>query len=86
MAGSDNFGYRTNKIITSSPESDNVVHHINTFIASSLAFGWHVSFHRGIFDLGYLFLNTVVIDNLKDHNMYLSIVNLGSSSDSIIRS
>lgn len=39
MAGRDSLGYRTNKIITSGPESDNVVHYINTFITSSLAFG-----------------------------------------------
>ena len=71
MAGSDNVGYRTNKIITS-VTSINVVHRINTFIASSFAFGFQTSFDR-VFDLGYWFLNTTVIHNLKGHNIYSSI-------------
>jgi len=32
MGGSDNVSYRTNQIIASFPESDNVVHRITTFI------------------------------------------------------
>jgi len=60
MAGSDNVGHSTNGVISSSPESNNVVHRINTSVASSLAFGCHVGCHRGIFDVGLLFLNTPV--------------------------
>ena len=59
MARSDNAGYSTNGVISSSPES-NVVHRINTSVASSLAFGCHIGCHRGIFDVGPLFLNTAV--------------------------
>jgi len=50
-----------NYCVTSMGESDNVVHHMNTFIASSLAFGCHVGFHRLIFVVGLLFLNTAVV-------------------------
>ena len=40
--------------------SENVVHRINTFIASSLAFGCHVGCHTGIFVIGLLFISTAV--------------------------
>jgi len=59
MAGSNNLGYCTNKIITSSAVSENVVHCMNTFITSSLAFGCHVGCHRRIFDVGLLFLSMI---------------------------
>jgi len=60
MAGSNNLGYCTNKIITSSAGSENVVHCMNTFITSSLAFGCHVDCHRRIFVVGLLFLTISV--------------------------
>ena len=54
------FVHHMNYSITSTGEIDNVVHHMNTFIASSLAFGCHVSCHRRIFVVGLLFLSTAV--------------------------
>jgi len=50
-----------NYSITSMGESDNVVHCMNTFITSSLAFGCHVGCHRRIFVVGLLFLSTAVM-------------------------
>jgi len=64
IAGRDAVGHHKNEIITSSPGSEKVVHGINIFIASSLAFGCRVGCHRHIFDAGLLFLSTSILANL----------------------
>jgi len=71
MAGSNNVGYCTNKIITSSAVSENVVHCMNTFITSRLAFGCLVGCHRRILVVGLLFLSTSVVRVLRQQ--YLSL-------------
>jgi len=65
---SNNVGYCTSEIITSGVVSANLPHRINTFIASSLAFGCHVGCHRCIFD-GFLFLNTAVKRNPRSSDL-----------------
>jgi len=65
---SNNVGYCTREIITSGAVSANLAHRINTFIASSLAFGCHVGCHRCIFDR-FLFLNTAVKRNPRSSDL-----------------
>ena len=68
---SNNVDYCTNKIFTSSTVSENVVHRINKFIASSFAFGCHVGYHGHIFLVGLLFLSTAVPVNPCSKRVYL---------------
>jgi len=51
----------------SSPGSEKVVHRLNMFITSSLAFGCRGGCHRRIFVAGLLFLYTAVLGKVVLH-------------------